>query len=122
MPADPTHRTWAPLLALLCALPGCAGLDRAEATHFQALSPDRFEFRATTSRFLGPEPDGWAEARRLDWLETRLALGGQCPQGYVLVSRAFTPAFDSPHGRPVGDVVYTGRCATPVEILADQSG
>jgi hypothetical protein len=114
LPSSP--RTF--LVALACANLSACGLDRAELTEMHAVGGDAFEYRADTTLFLGPRPDGIAERLRLDWLATRLAIEGRCAEGYALLSREFVPRYDDAYGSPAGAVVYRGRCA-PADATSD---
>lgn len=103
-------------LALSLLLPACAGVERAERSSFVRDDTGAFEMRAATSLFYSPRADGWAEAQRLEWLGDTLTLGGYCPQGYVLLSRAFLPRGVDPYGKPAGTVAYRGRCVENPDI------
>ncbi len=106
------------LLALTIALSACAGIERAERSHFTLDGQGGFEMRAATSLFYSPRADGWAEGQRLGWLGDYLAQGGHCPQGYVVLSRAFLPRGADPYGRPAGNVAYRGRCVENLDITS----
>lgn len=102
--------TRALFLVFSLLLPACAGVERAERSNFVLDGTGAFEMRAATSLFYSPRADGWAEGQRLGWLGDYLAQGDYCPQGYVVLSRAFLPWGSDPYGRPAGTVRYRGRC------------
>ena len=99
-------------LALLLAVVGCTGLDRAERSQFYRTSPFEFEYRTTTDLFRDPTPVSWAESERLNWLDAFLERYAMCPSGYELVSRQAVVRYQAPLGFPVDDIVYRGHCRT----------
>jgi len=109
-------------LALVCLLPvgllsltGCVGSDRHEG--FTATGPGSFLYSAHTSTVMTENDDGAAERIRQGWLVAALKAHDMCADGYVVDTRRFVPDAPTPSGPQFSngrDIVYAGRCLTPI--------